>query len=177
MQSQDGGEGDASGGNLLPEFAEVSGDDDRFESRSTGGGERVEPRIHGGKDSAEMGLGHHLHRDVGRLVVLGGGAGLFTRKVVGWSMSERIDSRLAVDALEMAVSRQPPGAGLLAHSDRRVQYASEHYQRTLTAHGIACSVSRRAISEDQGRGRSSFIRSGREFLRDAEERIGASRSL
>ena len=57
---------------------------------------------------------------------------LCTRKVVGWSMSERIDSRLAVDALEMAVSRQLPDAGLIAHSDRGVQYASEHYQQTLT---------------------------------------------
>ncbi|MCX7421774.1 MAG: DDE-type integrase/transposase/recombinase, partial [Planctomycetia bacterium] len=68
---------------------------------------------------------------------------LFTRKVVGWSMSERIDSRLAVDALEMAVSRQLPDAGLIAHSDRGVPYASEHYQRTLTTHGIECSMSRR----------------------------------
>ena len=52
---------------------------------------------------------------------------LFTRKVVGWSMSERIDSRLVVDALEMAVSRELPassqlsGAGLVAHSDRGVR--------------------------------------------------------
>ncbi len=68
---------------------------------------------------------------------------LFTRKVVGWSMSERIDSRMAVDALEMAVSRQLPDAGLIAHSDRGVQYASEHDQRTLTTHGIECSMSRR----------------------------------
>ena len=56
---------------------------------------------------------------------------LFTGKVVGWSMSERIDSRLVVDALEMAVSRQLPNASLIAHSDRGVQYASEHY----TSHG------------------------------------------
>ena len=68
---------------------------------------------------------------------------LFTRKVVGWSMSERIDSRLVVDALQMAVSGQLPEAGLIAHSDRGVQYASEHYQRTLTTHGIDCSMSRR----------------------------------
>ncbi|MCX7419264.1 MAG: DDE-type integrase/transposase/recombinase [Planctomycetia bacterium] len=68
---------------------------------------------------------------------------LFRRKVVGWSMSERIDSRLAVVALEMAVSRQLPDAGLIAHSDRGVQYASEHYQRTLTTHWIECRMSRR----------------------------------
>ena len=69
---------------------------------------------------------------------------LFTRKVVGWSMSERIDSRLVVDALEMAVSRELPDAGLVAHSDRGVQYASEHYQGVLTEYDIKCSMSRKA---------------------------------
>ncbi|HWL07655.1 MAG TPA: IS3 family transposase, partial [Planctomicrobium sp.] len=49
---------------------------------------------------------------------------LFTRQIVGWSMSERIDSRLVVDALEMAIARQCPGEELIAHSDRGVQYAS-----------------------------------------------------
>ena len=68
---------------------------------------------------------------------------LFTRKVVGWSMSERIDSRLVVDALEMAVSRELPDAGLVAHSDRGVQYASEHYQSVLTQQDIECSMSRK----------------------------------
>ena len=50
---------------------------------------------------------------------------LYSRQVVGWSMSERIDSRLVVDALEMVVSRRLPGEGLVAHSDRGSQYASE----------------------------------------------------
>ena len=68
---------------------------------------------------------------------------LFTRKVVGWSMSERIDSRLVVNALEMAVSGELPDAGLMAHSDRGVQYASEHYQGVLTQHDIECSMSRK----------------------------------
>ena len=55
---------------------------------------------------------------------------LYSRKIVGWSMSERIDSRLVTDAdaLEMAVKRELPGEGLIAHSDRGVQYASDHYQ-------------------------------------------------
>ncbi|MEZ5944112.1 MAG: hypothetical protein R3C18_22190 [Planctomycetaceae bacterium] len=44
---------------------------------------------------------------------------------------EQIDSRLVVDALEMAVQRELPGTGLVAHSDRGVQYASEHYQQLL----------------------------------------------
>jgi transposase InsO family protein len=52
---------------------------------------------------------------------------LYSRQIVGWSMSERISSRLVVDALEMAVSRRLPGEGLLTHSDRGSQYASDHY--------------------------------------------------
>ena len=68
---------------------------------------------------------------------------LFTREIVGWSMSDRIDSRLVADALEMAIARQCPGADLMAHSDRGVQSASEHYQRLLAKHGITCSMSRK----------------------------------
>jgi putative transposase len=66
---------------------------------------------------------------------------LFSRMIVGWSMAEHMESRLVVDALDMAVRRRVPGDGLLAHSDRGSQYASEHYQRLLGKHGIACSMS------------------------------------
>jgi putative transposase len=66
---------------------------------------------------------------------------LYSRMVVGWSMSDTMTSRLVVDALEMAVQRRFPGEGLLAHSDRGSQYASEHYQRLLAKHGIECSMS------------------------------------
>jgi putative transposase len=66
---------------------------------------------------------------------------LYSRRVVGWSMSDTMTSRLVVDALEMAVQRRLPDEGLLAHSDRGSQYASEHYQRLLAKHGIECSMS------------------------------------
>ena len=66
---------------------------------------------------------------------------LYSRMVVGWSMADTMDSRLVVDALEMAVQRRLPDEGLLAHSDRGSQYASEHYQRLLAKHGIDCSMS------------------------------------
>ena len=56
-------------------------------------------------------------------------------------MAETMASRLVVDALSMAIVRRRPGAGLLAHSDRGSQYASEHYQRVLAAEGIVCSMS------------------------------------
>ena len=66
---------------------------------------------------------------------------LFSRRVVGWSMDDSMESRLVVDALSMALARRRPGAGLLAHSDRGSPYASEHYQRVLSEEGIVCSMS------------------------------------
>jgi transposase InsO family protein len=69
---------------------------------------------------------------------------LFSRVIVGWSMDESMESRLVVDALEMAVARRLKGSSpseLIAHSDRGSQYASEHYQRILSAEGITCSMS------------------------------------
>ncbi len=68
----------------------------------------------------------------------------YSRKIVGWSMGPRIDSRPIVDAPEMAASRRLPGEGLVAHSDRGSRYASEHDQGILAGHGIVCSMSRRA---------------------------------
>jgi transposase InsO family protein len=67
--------------------------------------------------------------------------GLFSRRIVGWSMDATMTSRLAVDAMEMAVKRRLPGEGLLTHSDRGSQYASEHYQRLLGERGMVCSMS------------------------------------
>jgi putative transposase len=66
---------------------------------------------------------------------------LFSRMIVGWSMDRTMESRLVVDALAMAIQRRCPEAGLLAHSDRGSQYASDHYQRALGAEGIVCSMS------------------------------------
>ena len=65
---------------------------------------------------------------------------LLSRMAVGWSMAATMESRLAVDAPEMAVTRRP-GAGLLAHSDRGTQYASDHYRRVRAGAGIVCSMS------------------------------------
>jgi putative transposase len=69
---------------------------------------------------------------------------LFSRMIVGWSMDESMESRLVVDALEMAVARRLKGSWpseLIAHSDRGSQYASDHYQRILSEEGITCSMS------------------------------------
>ena len=67
---------------------------------------------------------------------------LFSRFVVGWALSAANDRHLALAALDMAIRRRCPKAGLLAHSDRGSPYASEDYQKELDAHGIVCSMSR-----------------------------------
>lgn len=68
---------------------------------------------------------------------------LFSRRVVGWSMSASLDRYLALDALQMALKGRSPGAGLLHHSDRGVQYASGDFQRMLASAQIHCSMSRK----------------------------------
>ena len=93
---------------------------------------------------------------------------LYSRRIVGWSMGARIDSRLVVDALEMAVARRLPGEGLVAHSDRGSQYASEHYQRLLAGHGITCSMSRRANCWDNAPMESFFASLKKELTHDED---------
>lgn len=68
---------------------------------------------------------------------------LYSRSVVGWAMSERIDTRLCLKALEMAVAKRRPAAGLIHHSDRGSQYASHDYRNALEKYGMLCSMSRR----------------------------------
>ena len=66
---------------------------------------------------------------------------LYARKVVGWAMSNHIDTTLVQDAWQMALGRRQPCAGLLHHSDRGSQYASHAYQDVLATCGIVGSMS------------------------------------
>ncbi len=92
---------------------------------------------------------------------------LYSRRIVGWSMDDNMESRLVVDALEMAVQRRLPDEKLLAHSDRGSQYASEHYQRLLGRHGITCSMSRRGDCWDNAPMESFFASLKKELVHDA----------
>jgi len=65
----------------------------------------------------------------------------FSRKIVGWAMADHMETSLVSDALRMALTHRRPPAGLLHHSDRGVQYASEDYQHLLRQHGIQASMS------------------------------------
>lgn len=81
---------------------------------------------------------------------------LFSRFTVGWALSAVNDRHLTIKALEMAVRRRCPDAGLLHHSDQGSPYASEDYQKELAAHGITCSMSRRGDCFDNAVAESWF---------------------
>ncbi len=72
---------------------------------------------------------------------LAGVLDLCSRKIVGWSMREHMQTELVSEAMTMALVHRRPGSGLLHHSDRGVQYASEDYARVLQEHGITPSMS------------------------------------
>ena len=73
---------------------------------------------------------------------------LFSRFVVGWAVSAVNDRHVTIKALEMAIKRRCPEAGLLHHSDQGCTYASEDYRAALDAKGITCSMSRRGDCYD-----------------------------
>lgn len=81
---------------------------------------------------------------------------LYSRAVVGWSMSERMTAGLANNALMMAIFKRRPPEGLMVHSDRGSQYASDLYQKTITDHGFICSMSRKANCWDNAPSESFF---------------------
>jgi putative transposase len=81
---------------------------------------------------------------------------LFSRQVIGWSMSDRMTKELALDALRMAIAKRQPIPGLIHHTDRGSQYASGAYQKLLKAHGIICSMSRKGNCWDNAVSESFF---------------------
>jgi len=73
---------------------------------------------------------------------------LYSRKIVGWAMSERIDTILILKALAMALLHRNAPTGLLFHSDRGVQYASADYRAALANAGLTASMSRKGNCYD-----------------------------
>lgn len=84
---------------------------------------------------------------------------LFSRRVVGWSMSAAMTAQLVTDALLMAVWRRGKPDALLHHSDQGSQYTSEQFQRLMADHGIVCSMSPPATSGTTRRWGASSRRS------------------
>ena len=96
---------------------------------------------------------------------------LFSRFIVGWAVSAVNDRHLTIRALEMALKRRGPDAGLLHHSDQGCTYASEDYQAILEARGITCSMSRRGDCYDNAV-MESFFSTVKSELADRFESFG-----
>lgn len=80
---------------------------------------------------------------------------LFSRRAVGWAMSDHIDTELALNALAMAVDQRSPESGLIHHTDRDSRYASDDYQAALRRNGFVPSMSGKADCWDNGAPRTS----------------------
>ncbi len=81
---------------------------------------------------------------------------LYSRRIVGWSMADHMRTELCLDALGMALKQRTNIEGLLHHSDRGSQYASDRYRDVLKAEQIECSMSRRASCWDNAVAESFF---------------------
>ena len=87
---------------------------------------------------------------------LAGVMDLCSRTAVGWSMSDTLERTLALDALKMAYHRRRPADGLIHHSDRGCQYASEDYRDLLAGYGMQISMSRKGDCWDNAPMESFF---------------------
>lgn len=81
---------------------------------------------------------------------------LYSRQVVGWSMSERMKATLVCDALTMALFRRSMPRGVIVHSDRGSQYCSNPYRDLLAKHGLQASMSKRGDCFDNACAESFF---------------------
>jgi putative transposase len=93
---------------------------------------------------------------------------LYSRRVVGWSMSDRITRQLTLDALTMALRARAPATGLVHHSDRGSQYASADYRTALATAGIECSMSRKGDCWDNAVAESFFATLKTELVHDTD---------
>src|SRR4030088_1122987 len=81
---------------------------------------------------------------------------LYSRRIVGWAMRDHLRTELPLTALKMAISAQRPGARLIHHSDRGVQYASADYRKVMQSAGFKSSMSRKADCYDNAPMESFF---------------------
>ncbi len=89
---------------------------------------------------------------------------LFSRSVVGWAVDTTLSTRLPLAALESAIKRRRPEAGLVHHSDRGCQYTSVDYRATLQSLGISVSMSRKGNCWDNAVAESFFATLKRELI-------------
>lgn len=81
---------------------------------------------------------------------------LYSRAIVGWSMSDRINGELVLDALDMAIEHRGTPQGVLVHSDQGSQYTAEAYREKLKTQNMVCSMSRKGECHDNAVAESFF---------------------
>lgn len=89
---------------------------------------------------------------------------LFNREIIGWSISESLETSIVLDALQMAMEKVGPDAEVIYHSDRGSQYASEAYRKLLKAHHAMPSMSRKGNCYDNAYVESWFGSFKKEWL-------------
>lgn len=97
---------------------------------------------------------------------LAGVMDLHGRKLVGWSMANNMRAELVSNALKQAIGRTGAKEGLIIHSDRGIQYASNDYQKLLKKHGFICSMSRKGNCYDNAPMESFWGKLKMEWLND-----------
>ncbi len=93
---------------------------------------------------------------------------LCSRRIVGWSLRERLGGELTLEALNHALEARQPQPGLLHHSDRGSQYTADAYQTRLRSQGFAVSMSRKGDCWDNSPLESFFATLKKELLREAD---------
>ena len=93
---------------------------------------------------------------------------LYSRAIVGWSMSSRINGQLVLDALTMAIEQRGTPSDVLVHSDQGSQYTAGRYQETLIKYGLQCSMSRKGNCHDNAVAESFFHTLKEELVTDAD---------
>lgn len=120
----------------------------------------------------------YVHTGEGWLYVAGV-MDLHSRRIIGWAMEDHLHTTLPIAALSMALGKRQPKAGLVHHSDRGVQYASERYRRMLQASGVQASMSRKGNCYDNAAMESFWSTLKRElvYTQSYTTRAEAKRSI
>lgn len=104
---------------------------------------------------------------------------LYSRQIVGWSMSEKPNRYLVKDALRMAIDARNPKPGLIHHTDQGIQYRANDYQAILATHGMIASMSRKGNCHDNAVAESFFshLKNERVYHRDFADRDEARSAI
>jgi len=98
---------------------------------------------------------------------------LYSRAIVGWSMSDKINRQLVQDAIHMAIEQRDITDTVLVHSDQGSQYTAASYQALLNHHGLICSMTRKGECHDNAVAESFFHTLKNELVHDKKYRTRA----